>query len=105
MMEQSIKDRYFELLNAHIAKPGEEYLVAIAELGRQLVLADVPLEDIGEIHEQEFPQMSLIEAVLSTSTAMMEMLMAYGLAFRARNEQLQREIAECAHHYVDGIWR
>ncbi len=99
--EQPIRDRYFELLKNHVTSPAEEHLAAIAELGRLLVQIDVPPEDITEIHEEavlrlarEFPQMTLLEIAQPISAAMMEMFMAYGLAFRARNEQLQREIAE-----------
>jgi len=45
MTEQSIKNRYFELLAAYVAEPEESYLLATADLGRELVLADVPPED------------------------------------------------------------
>jgi len=73
MTEQSIKNRYFELLAAYVAEPEESYLLATADLGRELVLADVPPEDIA-------------------STPLLELLMAYGLAFRERLEFRERAV-------------
>ncbi|MBL7062628.1 MAG: PAS domain S-box protein [Anaerolineae bacterium] len=99
MAEQSIsiKDRYFELLMAYVTKPEESYLLEAADLGRELVLAGVSPEDIGEIHEQaldrlarERPDMTLLDAARLISAPLMELLMAYGLAFRERLEERKR---------------
>lgn len=97
MAERSIQDRYFELLRAYADSPEEEFLAAAAQLGRELVLADVPPEDIAEMHEhalhrlgQENPDLTLLAATQLVSTPLMELLMAYGLAFRERLEIRRR---------------
>jgi len=97
MAERSIQDRYFELLRAYVDSPEEKFLAAAAQLGRELVLADVPPEDIAEIHEhalhrlgQESPDLTLLAAAQPVSTPLMELLMAYGLAFRERLEIRRR---------------
>lgn len=98
MTEQSVKDRYSALLKSHVARPEEMELAAAAELGRQLVLADIPPEEIAEMQEealsrlaQESPGMTLREAASRISTPLTELLMAYGLAFR---EQIEHKRAE-----------
>jgi len=98
MAEQSIQDRYFGLLKAHVAGPEEEQLALAAELGRELVFKDTPPEEIAEIHEeaihrlaQEAPEMTLLDAAHLISAPLMEMLMDYGLAFREQLEGRERE--------------
>ena len=97
MTEQSIKDKYFNLLAAYVARPEESYLLEAADLGRELVLSDVPPEEIAELHEQalerlarEQPDMTLLDAARRISSPLMELLMAYGLAFRERLEERKR---------------
>ena len=97
MAEQTIQDRYLELLKAYVGPPAEESLFAAAELGRELVLAGVPPKDIAELHEgalqrlaQEMPDVTLLDAARLISTPLMELLMAYGLAFRERLEARDR---------------
>jgi len=46
-MGQSIQDRYYALLKAYALTSEEECLAATAELGRELVLANVPPEEIA----------------------------------------------------------
>ena len=115
-------DRYFTLLKAHASDPHEKHLTAASELGRELVLSDTPPEELGKLHHQalqhlagEFPKLTLAEASLRTSQPLMEMLMAYGLAFREqlieskeaeeairRSETRYRSLIEHAQH---GIYR
>ena len=97
MREQSIRDRYFKLLRGYVAKLDEALLLSAGDLGRELVLSDVPPEEVAEIHEEalrrlarEFPKMLLGEAAVSVSAPLMEMLMAYGLAFREQLEERKR---------------
>jgi len=97
MAEQTIRDKYFELLKAYVGHPAEEHLAAAADLGRELVLADVPPEEIAEIHEealerlaQKRPDMTLLDAARRISSPLLELLMAYGLAFRERLEVRRR---------------
>ena len=49
MSKQSIRDRYFALLKAHVIEPEEEHLARAAELGHELVRTDTPAEDIAEL--------------------------------------------------------
>ncbi len=109
MTVQGLRDKYFELLRAYVSHPTEEYLAAAADLGREMVLASVPPEDIAEIHEQalerlaqERPDMTLLDTVRLVSAPLMELLMAYGLAFREGLEK--REQAEAAlHRYIERL--
>ncbi len=120
MVDQSIKDKYFGLLKTHIARPEEEQLAEAAGLGRELVLADVPPEEIGEIHEEalkrlaeERPDAQVLDTIRASSP-LMEMLMAYGLAFREQLEerkQAEEALRESENRYrllaenvTDLIW-
>ena len=93
MVKESISERYFKILKDYVAAQDEKYLVSASELGRELVLAETPPEDIAEIHEEaiarlakETPAMALIEVARIISAPLMELLMAYGLDFRERIE-------------------
>ena len=116
MVEQRIRDKYFEILKAYVSQPEEKLLFAASELGREMVLAGVPPEDIAEMHEgalrhlaQEIPDMSLLSAARFISAPLMELLMAYGLAFRERlefrerTEEALRESEQFLQDVFDGI--
>ncbi len=112
MADQSIEDRYFRLLKSYVMGPKEEHLAAAAELGRELVTADVPEEDVAEIHEkalrllaQESPDMTLEDVAHLISGPLMEMFMAYGLAFRERLEERRRTEEELRKHrdHLEGL--
>jgi two-component system cell cycle sensor histidine kinase/response regulator CckA len=97
MRKKSIIDEYFALLKAHIARPREEHLAGVAGLGRELIVAGVPLEEIGEIHEEALrrlaeghPDTKMLDTIRRTSAPLMETLMAYGLAFREQFEECRR---------------
>jgi len=97
MMEQSIQNRYSALLRAHVVEPEEKNLAAMAELGRELVLARVPEEEAIEIYEEalrrlsrEFPEMTLRDTASPISGLLIEMLMAYSLASREQLEERKR---------------
>ena len=100
MMEQAIRDKYFEVVRDYVASQAEEQLMAAAELGREMVLADVPPEEVAELHDEALRRLAevapdiALATMLPASRPMMELLMAYGLVSRARNEQLGNEIAE-----------
>ena len=94
---QTVQERCFALLKAHMLQPAEKHLAAAAELGRELVLAGTAPEDICEVHEEamrrlaeEFPKVTLLEAASPVSACLMELLMAYGLAFRQQREERER---------------
>ncbi|MBW2208221.1 MAG: hypothetical protein JRG79_15025 [Deltaproteobacteria bacterium] len=89
MVKESISEKYFKVLGLYVATPDEKYLVEAAELGRELVMMETPPEEIAEMHEsalgrlaEKIPDMILIETFRTMSAPLMELLMAYGLAFR-----------------------
>ena len=57
MIETAIRDKYYSLLRSHFANPQEEYLAQAAELGKALVMANIPPEEIAELHEDS-PKLS-----------------------------------------------
>jgi two-component system response regulator HydG len=98
-MDPRLQDRYCALVKAYVAQPGEAPLAATAELGRELVRADVPIEEIGELQERtlerlarDLPDSALDAATHLYSMPLTELLMAYGLAFRELREERQREL-------------
>jgi len=97
MIETTIRDKYYSLLRSHFANPQEDYLAQAADLGRALVRANIPPEEIAELHEDaiqrlgaEFPEAKLIGAANLISQPLMELLMAYGMAFRERLDERER---------------
>jgi PAS domain S-box-containing protein len=107
---RSIPERYFALLEGHLARPREGTLAAAAELGRDLVLAGLPLEGIGELHaealrrlDSDFEDMSPPAFAERTAAPLMGLLMAYGSAFRERLDQAGR--AEAALRESEGHYR
>jgi len=97
MLEKRIRDEYYNLLRSHFTSPQEDHLVQAAELGRELVVVKIPPEEIAELHEDavrrlgtEFPETKLIAAANLISQPLMELLMAYGLAFRKRLDEHKR---------------
>lgn len=93
MNSQFAQNKYFEIIKSYIADSHERHLVAAAELGRMLVEANIPTEEIAELHAQALhrlaqisPDLKLLDAAYLISTPLMELLMAYGLAFRQQVE-------------------
>lgn len=97
MLEKRIRDGYYSLLQLHFVSPREDHLAQAAELGRELVMANIPPEEIAEMHEDairrlgaEFPETKLIAAANIISQPLMEILMAYGMVFRERLDERKR---------------
>jgi len=97
MTEQSVQNRYSALLRAHVVEPEEKNLAAMAELGRELVLAHIPEEEAIEIHEkalhcltEESPKMTLQDTASPISALLIEMLMSYSLASREQLDERKR---------------
>lgn len=98
----SLSKRYFGLLRSYVDRPGEAELAAAGDLGRELVEADVSPEEIGEAHDkairrltEESPKTMAAEKAGRMASLSIELLKAYGLAFRERLEE--RERVERAH--------
>lgn len=110
MDRQSVQDEYYELLRSHVLEPREEALARAADLGRRLVQADIPAEEIAELHGEAMTRLAekladgdLREAVRLASAPLTELFMAFGLVSRQRTETLRRakEAAENADHAKD----
>ncbi|MFN7973055.1 MAG: ATP-binding protein [Acidobacteriota bacterium] len=93
--------RYRDILTAHVAAPGERHLAEAADIGASLVSAGIPPEEAVEMHEAalrhvalRMPEMTLEEAARLCSEPLMEIFVAYGLAFRDRMESLERARAD-----------
>jgi len=93
--------RYSSLLDSYVEAPSKHLLVALAGLGRDLVLEDVRPEDIAELHEKALGGIargsdgrSVAAVGRPAGLGLMETLMAYGLtaygmAFRDRTSALE----------------
>lgn len=99
---RAIGARYSQLLCAYVADQGEHSLAELAELGREALKIGLPPEEIGDIHQtallglaREHPEMAIRDAAEFTSAPLVELLMAYGLAFReqaAKRESLMKDL-------------
>ena len=93
------KNAYASVLESFVASREEQYLSKAADLGSAMVRAGVPPEDIAEIHEEALSRLAekaadktLLEFIQRISAPLMEMLMAYGLAFREREDERTRAV-------------
>lgn len=102
MTTSAFSVKYKSVLKRYIAEPSEEHLMAAADIGRELVGAHVPVEDVGDLYEQalmllkedvpnKLPPIELLQRI---STPLLELLMAYGLAWRSHVSQLERKQEE-----------
>jgi len=97
--QESAKERYVELLGAHIREPEEKHLAAAADLGWELIAGDVPIENVAEMHQQALDELLVDvsggqarEIVGRAWAPLMDMLMAYSLALRGRVEEHERVV-------------
>ena len=103
----SLKEKYCELLKRHVVASDEAWLVAIANLGQEAVRAEIPPETIAEFQgdallrlADERPELTLREAAPLLSSPLVELLMAYGLAFRQQQEErTAREVGEARTYH------
>lgn len=91
MLLNALLQRYKKLLDGYLAGGDESHLAAASELGRELLAEDFPPEELAELHEtavahlaDEHPELTVKEAVHLLSAPLMEMFMAFGLAYRER---------------------
>ena len=96
-MVPEFADRYADLIRQYVADPAETHLTAIAQLGRELVQAGVPAEEVGELHQigldrlsQTEPELKLPEIVEAISTPLLELLISYGLFYREQVVGLEK---------------
>ena len=99
MIDQSIKDKYSELLKAYVHKPDEKHLLEAADVGWELIGAEVPTDDVVEMHEEALKRLTdghseaqAPDTIRHAFTPLIEMLMTYSLAF-------QKQLLE--HHQLE----
>ncbi len=97
--QDAIKEEYAALLRAHVDEPSEEYLAAAADLGWKLIGADVPIEDVVQMHQEalirvdeDIATVRAREVIDRAFGPLLEMLMAYSLAVRERAEEHKRAV-------------
>jgi len=106
-------NRYTALLAEYADSLEEAPLASIEVLGQEMVMSKMPPEEIGEMHDRAIAKLITsteidAEKIRTASLPLMQLLMSYGVAFRA---MLARKEAEDALHLasraientVDGI--
>jgi len=97
MTKQEIKLHYTALLRDYVQSLDEKHLANIENLGQEMVLLDWPPEEIGEIHDYALNELlkgnSGLDAKLirAISLPLMQLLVAYGVAFRSLLEKNKAE--------------
>jgi len=95
--KQEFIRRYAALMLDYVQSDEESSLQAIEQLGHEVVRANIPPEDIGEIHDSAIAELMAAskfnpENIRAASLPLMQLLMAYGISFR--RERAQREIEQ-----------
>ncbi len=92
---------YSRLVRDYWLHGSEAALIAASDLGKKLVHDGLPPEDIGEFQQQallalgqDLPAVPLTEVAAQLTPPLLEMLIAYGLAFREQIEQRYRHEIE-----------
>lgn len=90
---------YVRLVQEYWLNGGEEPLIRAADLGKKLVHDGLPPEDIGEFQQQALielgrtiPATALEDIAARLTPPLIEVLVAYGLAFREQLEQRYRHM-------------
>jgi len=103
-----ITDRYAEVLKNYIASPSENDLFEAEQLGRHMVAANIPPEEIGTMHAQALKRLyegdsrpPMRHLIGRASMPLVEILMAYGLAFRAQCDAIREAEAEKRKHLLE----
>lgn len=89
-----LRSYYAELVRGYVQHGEEKYLSMASDLGRSALRREIPLEEVADMHDEVLldladkqPQLTLADAVRLASPPLLEMLMAYGMAFRDQLEQ------------------
>ncbi|MBK5941546.1 sensor histidine kinase [Halochromatium roseum] len=109
----SIAARYARLLHRAVLSDDplvvETALAEAAELGREMMRAEIPLEEVSEVHHealvdlaQAHPQLTLPSIAHRVTAPLMEAYMAYSLSFR---EQLEHRTSVILNARIDQIRR
>ncbi|MDX8412026.1 MAG: response regulator [Mariprofundaceae bacterium] len=106
--------QYISLLNEYVDSHDEAPLEKIEAMGRKMVQSNVPLEDIGEMHDLAIAgQLSSselsVERVKSASLPLLQLLISYGMesrAIKARKEkadELVRKLSQAIEQAGESI--
>lgn len=98
-MSPDFQTRYTEIISEYLKTSEERFLLMAADLGREIVQSELQLEEIAELHEialasfaANSPTSTVAETGSLVSAPLMELLMAYSLAYREQSDS--RRLAE-----------
>ena len=83
----SFSRRYADLVSAYLKNADEEILLAAFRMGNEMVRSSIFIEEFAEIHSRTI--LKLNADPLLGSRPYMEIMMAYGSAFRAMDERIR----------------
>lgn len=99
--KEALRLRYRGIIEGYLREPKEKFLLAAGDLGRELVLDGLPPEAVLEMHLTVrsavlagLPEKETMQSVHRGSELVMELMVAYGLAFREQIEERARYTAE-----------
>lgn len=94
----SAEEQYTQILRSFIASNDEGDLMRAQDLGRTLVNGDTPPEEVGAFHEAAMKSVvssngleNIVIAEERAAAVLLEVLMAYGLAYREQIEHLNTQ--------------
>ena len=85
MIGEEQRERYLDLLMRYLGEEDERYLLDIADLGREFVTFDIPLEEITELHELTLERLDhdrSSRGLILAYRPFMELMISYSLEFR-----------------------
>ena len=85
MIGEEQRERYLDLLMRYLVEEDERYLLDIADLGREFVTFDIPLEEITELHELTLERLDhdrSSRGLILAYRPFMELMISYSLEFR-----------------------
>ena len=89
MIGDEDRERYSDLFRLYLVEQDEQYLMDVADLGRDFVRLGVPVEEIAELHEWALAHLGVPvspQELSRVSRPFMELMMAYSLDFKRQVE-------------------
>ena len=107
-LKEAFRLRYRQAMEGYLQEPGEEFLLAAADLGQELVADGVSPEVVLEMHLSvrnavitDLPALEQMERLGRGTELIMELMVAYGLAFREQIEARSRVEGERARYTAE----
>lgn len=116
METNRLTERFCLLFREFVVSPDETRLAEASEIGERLVRSDVPPEEIADLFDaairmlaEDLPDVRLRDIADRLAVPLVELLIAYGLAFREqidrkREYEETRMAARIIEQAGDGIW-